>query len=560
MRRKQQNYISDVHTLKTYLKTVNGFRDYWIGTAFWDIKNSKRIITIEAPRFDSNEKNDVTLVWELTVYDSGSSSQMIEDIYAQPLTELILDGNRIKFQFADGYYSFKFGALGLRIPIRSKEDSYLEIQRVNLEYFINLLNNGMKLDNLAFSFKSDNNDVCYFIGCINGEENPYSEFFSDYSELKTFENVEELFNSNIFNGKSLKERWTEVLIDSINGIQFGDWLTQFNEGLKINLYEANDKIIINGVELDGWIDQSKICHTCGVSSCYFFDFDAYCCPTCNIWLTNDVGVEKRPLEPELLWKPHKLLPFCQVRFSPYEKVYMYYSPKQNLSPWEWVLVPVGKKHIEREAQVIKAFKSPAHQLPISLNKVKTVLQKLPNLADEVSETLNELLEKGKVCNLSSKKNLVDVNVAYDVLKTPLGHFWLELNNQPIQMSINTVYPKPNTILFVEGVYRMKPYRHEFEDFQHLKICTDVNIRKARYIDRFGDNINDGARWQIGKYDIGIAARVEDCVKSDVKTTAMKIPYYFKWNKKYKEMYGFTVVWKYYKSDINYNFMWHFYWF
>ncbi|UXS45394.1 hypothetical protein [Staphylococcus delphini] len=553
MRREQKRYIHDMDTLRTYLKTVDGFRNYWIGTTFWDIKKSKSIITIESPRFNSNEKSDVTLVWELTLYERGSSTRMIDDFFAQPLTELILDDNRIKFQFAEGYYSFEFGALSLRVPIRSKEDSYLEIQRVNLEYFFNLLNNGLKLDNLAFSFKSDNNDICCFIGCINWGEIAYSELFSGYSELKAFENIEEMFNSKIFNGKSLKERWPEVVIDNINGMPFGDWLTQFNEGLKINLYEKNDKIIINGVELDGWIDQSKNCHTCGVSACYFFDFDAYCCPTCNIWLTNDVGFEKRPLEPELLWKPNKLLPFCHVRFSPYKKVYTYYNPEQNLSPWEWVLVPVGKNDIEREAQVIKAFKSPAHQPPISLNKVKSVLQKLPSLADEVSETLNELLEKGRVCNLSSKKNLVDLKDPYDVLKTPLGHFWLELNNQPIQMSINAIYPKRNTILFVEGVYQIKPYSHEFEDFQHLKICTDVNIRKARYIDRFGDNINDGARWQIGKYELGIAARVTECVKSDVKAIAMKIPYYFKWNKKHKEMYGFTVVWQYCKSDINHNF-------
>ncbi|PNZ92527.1 hypothetical protein CD148_08890, partial [Staphylococcus delphini] len=167
MRREQKRYIHDMDTLRTYLKTVDGFRNYWIGTTFWDIKKSKSIITIESPRFNLNEKSDVTLVWELTLYESGSSTQMIDDFFAQPLTELILDDNRIKFQFAEGYYSFKFGALSLRVPIRSKEDSYLEIQRVNLEYFLNLLNNGLKLDNLAFSFKSDNNDICCFIGCMN---------------------------------------------------------------------------------------------------------------------------------------------------------------------------------------------------------------------------------------------------------------------------------------------------------------------------------------------------------------------------------------------------------
>ncbi|PCF67913.1 hypothetical protein B5C02_02170 [Staphylococcus pseudintermedius] len=46
-------------------------------------------------------------------------------------------------------------------------------------------------------------------------------------------------------------------------------------------------------------------------------------------------------------------------------------------------------------------------------------------------------------------------------------------------------------------------------------------------DRFGHNINDGVLWQIGKYEMGIAARVERCVKSDVISAAMKMPYYFK---------------------------------
>ena len=52
--------------------------------------------------------------------------------------------------------------------------------------------------------------------------------------------------------------------------------------------------------------------------------------------------KKRPLEPELLWKPSKELNFCNVRFFPNDKEYVYYCHDESIEKFDWVEVPVDE--------------------------------------------------------------------------------------------------------------------------------------------------------------------------------------------------------------------------
>jgi hypothetical protein len=48
--------------------------------------------------------------------------------------------------------------------------------------------------------------------------------------------------------------------------------------------ENNGVVYIEGREIDGFIDDEKICSQCSRPLIYFWDYDAYFCAPCNIWL------------------------------------------------------------------------------------------------------------------------------------------------------------------------------------------------------------------------------------------------------------------------------------
>lgn len=51
----------------------------------------------------------------------------------------------------------------------------------------------------------------------------------------------------------------------------------------MKIEEKDDFVIINGYEIDGFIDKIKHCSECKNSLIYYEDFDAYFCPNCNSW-------------------------------------------------------------------------------------------------------------------------------------------------------------------------------------------------------------------------------------------------------------------------------------
>lgn len=51
----------------------------------------------------------------------------------------------------------------------------------------------------------------------------------------------------------------------------------------MKIIEYYVKVIIDGFEFYGQIEQNKFCSQCKSNVVYYDDFDAYFCPKCNSW-------------------------------------------------------------------------------------------------------------------------------------------------------------------------------------------------------------------------------------------------------------------------------------
>ncbi len=55
--------------------------------------------------------------------------------------------------------------------------------------------------------------------------------------------------------------------------------------MKIVIENKNKGTInVDDQEIDGFIDDEKLCPTCLENSIYYDDYDSFVCPQCNIWL------------------------------------------------------------------------------------------------------------------------------------------------------------------------------------------------------------------------------------------------------------------------------------
>ncbi|HHT7719856.1 TPA: hypothetical protein ACT2FD_000608 [Streptococcus suis] len=555
---KRIGYITEPGKLVDYFLSVGQFHDYLIGSFSYDSQSASLRLTIEEDSLAESPSNAPALVWDLECQGvTDFRMQDMEGLSRWWIYEVLYDGTTCQFQLVNGYFSFSAESFKLGIPYKPTTVGHPAITRLQYDYFLQEFEAGMNVDETAFRFETDNQDTLRYIG-YSGNEAPYWAGLSDLPDGGRFNTAQELFEAKIYDGQSLKERWSEVKIYSILSLTLDDWLSCVPHSVETHVYEPEDDygLYINGVELDGFIDEDgKPCPSCGKASCYLDDYDEHFCPYCNSWMTEDWWdrdevhyFEKRPLEPALLWKPNKMLRFCQVQFSVDGKPYTYYCPDQTIERGDWVEVSVGKQAIKKAVPVVAIITTPADRPPYPLNKIKTVLGKSREWSEMIAEKLENLLTHGHICDLSEEKIPADSSVAYDLLKTPVGNFWLELNGQPIKMSVIAHYPNLEDTYFVEGSYHLKPFEPDFTDFKRLSICTDINFRTARLIDNLGGEHQYGNNWQVGNYDLGVVAHPYSYDEEEVDENVLGIPYFREWIEDYQHLTCFSVAWKYYTSD------------
>ena len=555
---ERKQYLNQFIEISDYLKKHGFFHDFLIGSFSYDSQEKSILLTIEEDFTSTDNSNSPSLIWDLKC--KGVHDFLMEDMDGLSkwwISEILMDDDNIQFQLVNGYFSFKMESASLGIPQEINQNSVPKVSTLHIDYLIQEFKAGMNVDETSFTFEKDNQDLLRYIGYSENDPLPYWAGLCDLPNGRRFQTADELFEAKIYDGKSLKERWGEVTIYSINSLPLDDWLSCLPHSVETTVYEPEDDyaLYINGVELEGFIDEDSICKTCGANQCYLDDYDEYFCPYCNIWMYKDFWdrdethyFKKRPLEPELLWKPSKELNFCNVRFFPNDKEYVYYCPDESIEKYDWIEVPVGEKSHLKEAQVTEVFKRQANKPPFPLEKIKKVERKLSSISEKIIETQNSLLNEGVICDLSEAKNIVNSKQAYDILKTPIGSFWLELNGSPIKISIVAHYPNNDDGYYVEASYYIKPLNSDFEKFKSLTICSDIDLRSARLIDNLGGEHKEGYNWQVDNIDLGIVAHPYSYLEQEVSETPVGLPYYVEWIEKYKELYGFTVAWKYFVSD------------
>ena len=555
---ERKQYLNQFIEISDYLKKHGFFHDFLIGSFSYDSQEKSILLTIEEDFTSTDNSNSPSLIWDLKC--KGVHDFLMEDMDGLSkwwISEILMDDDNIQFQLVNGYFSFKMESASLGIPQEINQNSVPKVSTLHIDYLIQEFKAGMNVDETSFTFEKDNQDLLRYIGYSENDPLPYWAGLCDLPNGRRFQTADELFEAKIYDGKSLKERWDEVTIYSINSLPLDDWLSCLPHSVETTVYEPENDyaLYINGVELEGFIDEDSICKTCGANQCYLDDYDEYFCPYCNLWMYKDFWdrdethyFKKRPLEPELLWKPSKELNFCNVRFFPNDKEYVYYCPDESIEKYDWIEVPVGEKSHLKEAQVTEVFKRQANKPPFPLEKIKKVERKLSTINEKILETQNSLLSEGVICDLSEAKNIVNSKQAYDILKTPIGSFWLELNGSPIKISIGAYYPNNDDEYYVEASYYIKPLNPDFEKFKSLTICSDIDLRSARLIDNLGGEHKEGYNWQIDNIDLGIVAHPYSYLEQEVSETPVGLPYYVEWIEKYKELYGFTVAWKYFVSD------------
>ena len=555
---ERKQYLNQFIEISDYLKKHGFFHDFLIGSFSYDSQEKSILLTIEEDFTSTDNSNSPSLIWDLKC--KGVHDFLMEDMDGLSkwwISEILMDDDNIQFQLVNGYFSFKMESASLGIPQEINQNSVPKVSTLHIDYLIQEFKAGMNVDETSFTFEKDNQDLLRYIGYSENDPLPYWAGLCDLPNGRRFQTADELFEAKIYDGKSLKERWDEVTIYSIYSFPLDDWLSCLPHSVEITVYEPEDDyaLYVNGVELEGFIDEDSICKTCGANQCYLDDYDEYFCPYCNIWMYKDYWdrdethyFKRRPLEPELLWKPCKELNFCNVRFFPNDKEYVYYCPDESIEKFDWIEVPVGNRSQLKEAQVTEVYKRQANKPPFPLEKIKKVERKLSTINEKIIETKNSLIREGIICDLSKAKDAINSKQAYDILKTPIGSFWLELNGSPIKISIGAYYPNNDDEYYVEASYYIKPLNPDFEKFKSLTICSDIDLRSARLIDNLGGEHKEGYNWQIDNIDLGIVAHPYSYLEQEVSETPVGLPYYVEWIEKYKELYGYTVAWKYFVSD------------
>ena len=83
------------------------------------------------------------------------------------------------------------------------------------------------IDETSFYFKTDPKEVEHYIGYLPQYEKPYWAGYCDIENGWDCKTAKELFEAPIFDGKSIKDRWDEIVLIQIGGISFDEWKIDF---------------------------------------------------------------------------------------------------------------------------------------------------------------------------------------------------------------------------------------------------------------------------------------------------------------------------------------------
>ena len=85
----------------------------------------------------------------------------------------------------------------------------------------------ININETSFYFKDDPQEIERFIGYLPQYDLPYWIGYCDIEGGCDFRTAKELFEAPVFGGRSLKDRWEDVVLIQIGGISMDEWSIDF---------------------------------------------------------------------------------------------------------------------------------------------------------------------------------------------------------------------------------------------------------------------------------------------------------------------------------------------
>ena len=252
---------------------------------------------------------------------------------------------------------------------------------------------------------------------------------------------------------------------------------------------------------------------------------------------------------EPLFNPDQELNLVVVEFQEGGNGYTYICDDPTIHVGHAVIVPTGKENTEKTALVVLKYHALPKDITLPLEKLKRVIRRYTDF-DPLTSTIvcSNIVKHGRILDTCLKKVKVDSKQIYNGLKTPLGHFWLELNGVPIPMKISQIQARDKKYQ-VDGAFYIKPAKVNYRKFFTLELCADFDIDASRWIDVLSDENVWGNTWELNGLQFGITAGESPEFEDEVVARKYsRIPLYYDWHTEFEDYYGFSLAWKKYESD------------
>ena len=254
-------------------------------------------------------------------------------------------------------------------------------------------------------------------------------------------------------------------------------------------------------------------------------------------------------EAEPLFDPDQELNIVVVEFQEGGNGYTQICDEPNIHIGHAVIVPVGKENTEKTALVVQKYHAYPRDITYPVEKLKRVIRRYTDF-DPLTSTIvcANIVKHGRILDACLKKVRVDSKQIYHGIKTPLGHFWLELNGVPIPMKVSQIQARDKKYR-VEGAFYIKPAKVNYRKFFTLELCADFDIDASRWIDVLSDENVWGNTWELNSLQFGITAGESPEFEDEVVARKYsRIPLYYDWHTEFEDYYGFSLAWKKYESD------------
>ncbi|EPD87414.1 hypothetical protein QM404_03650 [Streptococcus infantis] len=252
---------------------------------------------------------------------------------------------------------------------------------------------------------------------------------------------------------------------------------------------------------------------------------------------------------EPLFDPDQELNIVVVEFQEGGNGYTYICDDPTIHVGHAVIVPTGKENTEKTALVVQKYHALPKDITFPVEKLKHVIRRYTDF-DPLTSTIVcvNIVKHGRILDTCLKKINVNSKQIYNVIKTPLGHFWLELNGVPIPMKITQIQARDKKYQ-VDGAFYIKPAKVNYRKFFTLELCADFDIDASRWIDVLSDENVWGNTWELNGLQFGITAGESPEFEDEVVARKYsRIPLYYDWHTEFEDYYGFSLAWKKYESD------------